>query len=282
MTEFLNVSVQNGQLVPLGYENIATAIDEVKFEGKNGRLTVSDVRLVWYKVEKKRGGGLFGGFAKALAVGVAGSVAAGAARRHGGFAGRALSRGIRHATHATATAIVVDSLSSNDMIARGQGGDAESLAIPLMVIDNIDSPQKKLVITLTSGENIEFEGKKPQMFAVIEAQIEAAKTKNKCPFCGTNVPSGETHCPHCAAPVRSGASGPPTPSTPVAGPTIMPGGMPAIPQVQCPHCKNTVPISERCNQCGKPLIVHCSKCDTDYPLFMFQGNFCPKCGNKIR
>ncbi len=203
MTEFLNVSVQNGQLVPLGHEKVGTTIDEVKFEGTTGRLALSDIRLVWYKLEKPKRGGLFGGFAKALAVGVAGSVAADAARRHGGFVGGALSRGIRHATHATATAIVIDTLSSNDMVARGKGGVAESLAIPLMVIDNIDSPKKKLVITLSSGEDIEFESKKPQMFAVVEAQIEAAKTKNKCPFCGTHVPSGDTHCPHCAAPVKS-------------------------------------------------------------------------------
>lgn len=203
MTDFLNVSVQDGKLVPLGHENVQTTIDDVKFEGNTGRLAVSDIRIVWFKLEKPKGGGLFGGFAKALAVGVAGSVAADAARRHGGFAGRALSRGIRHATHATATAIVVDTLSSNDMIARGQRGVAESLAVPLMVIDNIDSPKKKLVITLTSGEDIEFESKKPMMFAVVEAQIEAAKTKNKCPFCGTQIPSGDTHCPHCAAPIKS-------------------------------------------------------------------------------
>jgi len=59
MTEFLNVSVQNGQLVPLGHEKIATAIDDVKFEGNSGRLTVSDIRIVWYKLEKPKGGGLF-------------------------------------------------------------------------------------------------------------------------------------------------------------------------------------------------------------------------------
>ncbi|MFX1565375.1 MAG: hypothetical protein ACFFCH_05240 [Promethearchaeota archaeon] len=282
MTEFLNVAVQNGQLVPLGYEKIATTIDDVKFEGNTGHLAVSDIRIVWYKLEKQKGGGLFGGFAKAFAVGVAGSVAAGAARRHGGFAGRAIGRGIRTATHATATAIVLDTISTNQMVARGKGGVAESLAVPLMVIDNIDSPQNKLVITLTSGEDIQFESKKPQMFAVIEAQIEAAKVKNKCPFCGTSIPTGETHCPHCAAPVTSSASTSPPPASQVTGPAMMPGSMPPIPQVQCPHCNKTVPISERCNQCGKELIVHCSKCDSEYPLFMFQGNFCPKCGNKIR
>jgi len=281
MTEFLNVSVQNGQLVPLGYENVETTVDEVKFEGNNGRLSVSDVRLIWYKIEKPKGGGLFGGFAKALAVGVAGSVAADAARRHGGIVGGALGRGIQHATHATATAIVIDTLSTNQMIARGDGGIAESLAIPLMTIDNIDSPGNKLVITLSSGENIEFECKKSQMFAVVEAQIESAKSKNKCPFCGTHVPSGQTHCPHCAAPVKSGPLAAPPSTPPMAGPTMMPGGMPSIPKVQCPHCKNTVPISERCTQCGKPLIAHCSKCHSEYPLFMYQGNFCPKCGNKL-
>ena len=90
MTSFLNVAVQDGQFVPLGHEKVATAIDEVKFEGENGRLVVSDVRVVWYKQEKKKGGGLFGGFAKALAVGVAGSAAAGVARRHGGIVERDL------------------------------------------------------------------------------------------------------------------------------------------------------------------------------------------------
>jgi predicted amidophosphoribosyltransferase len=280
MTDFLNVTIQNDQLVPLGFEEVATSIDEVKFEGKKGRLVVSDVRVVWYKQEKSKGG-LFGGFAKAFAVGVAGSVAADAARRHGGIVGRSVGRGIRHATQATATAIVVDSLQSNQMIARGKGGAAESLAIPLMTIDNIDSPKNKLVITLSSGEDIEFESKKPQMFAVVEAQIESAKTKNKCPFCGANVPSGKTHCPHCAAPVRTGSSSAPAPTAPATGPVMMPSGMPSMPQVQCPHCKATVAISEACTNCGGKLIANCPKCDAEYPLFMYQGNFCPKCGAKI-
>ncbi len=282
MAEFLNVAVQNGQLVPLGYENVSTTVEEVKFEGNNGRLAVSDVRLVWYKFEKPKGGGLFGGFAKALAVGVAGSVAADAARRHGGFVGRAVGRGIQHATQATATAIMINTMTTNQMIARGKGGIAESLAIPLMIIDNIDSPGNKLTITLSSGEDIEFESKKPQMFAIVEAHVEAAKIKNKCPFCGTHVPSGQTHCPHCAAPVQSGTPMSSAPTAPMTGPAMMPGGMPAMPQVQCPHCKNTVPISEHCSNCGKPLIAHCSKCDSEFPLFMYQGNFCPKCGNKLR
>ncbi|MFX1318164.1 MAG: zinc ribbon domain-containing protein [Promethearchaeota archaeon] len=281
MTEFLSVSVQNGQLVPLGYEKIATAIDDVQFEGNKGRLAVSDVRIVWYRREKPKGGGMLGGFAKAFAVGVAGSVAAGAARRHGGFVGRAVGRGIQHASYATATAIMINTLSTNQMVARGQGGVAESLAVPLMVIDNIDSPGKKLVITLSSGEDIEFESNKPQMFAVVEAQIESAKVKNKCPFCGTHVPSGETHCPHCGAPVRTSSSDSPPVPTPSAGPAMMPGTMPSMPQAQCPYCKSTVPISEHCSNCGKKLIVHCSKCDAELPLFMFPGKFCPNCGNKL-
>ena len=281
MTEFLNVSVQNGQLVPLGYEKIASTIDDVRFEKNTGRLVVSDVRLVWYKMEKPKGGGMFGGFAKAFAVGVAGSVAAGAAQRHGGIFGRAVGRGIRTASHATATAIMINTLSTNQMVARGQGGVAETLAVPLMIIDNIDSPGNKLVITLSSGEDIEFEAKKPQMFAVIEAHIESAKVKSKCPFCGTHVPSGKTHCPHCGAPVRTPSSDPPPISTPSAGPAFTPGTMPAMPQAQCPHCKNTVPISEHCSNCGKKLIVHCSKCDAELPLFMFPGKFCPNCGNKL-
>ncbi len=281
MTEFLSVSFQDGQFVPLGYEEVATTIDEVKFEGSNGRLVVSDVRVIWYKVEKPKGRGLLGGFAKAFAVGVAGSVAADTARRHGGIFGRAIGRGIRHATYATTSAIMFDTLASKQLVARGEDGKAESLAIPLMAIDNVDSPKNKLTITLSSGEDIEFESKKPQMFAVVEAQIETAKAKNKCPFCGTHIPSGKTHCPHCAAPVKSGPSGAPPSATPVGPQARMPSGMPSIPQVQCPHCKATVPMSEACTNCGKKLIVHCPKCDSDYPLFMYQGKFCPKCGHKI-
>ncbi len=281
MTEFLNVSVQNGQLVPLGYEKVATKIDDVKFEGNTGRLVVSDVRIVWYKVEKPKGGGLFGGLAKAFAVGVAGSVAADAVGRHGGVFGRAVGRGVRHASHVAASAIVFDTLSSNQMVARGQGGVAESLAIPLMAIDNIDSPKNKLVITLSSGEDIEFESKKPQMFAIVEAQIETAKSKNKCPFCGTHVPAGDTHCPHCSAPMKTGSAAALAPPTPISSPTMIPGGMPSMPQVQCPHCKAMVTLSEACTNCGKKLIARCSKCDSEYPLFMYQGKFCPKCGNKI-
>lgn len=280
MSEFLNVAVQNGQFVPLGYEQVATAIDEVKFEGKNGRLIVSDVRVVWHKVEKPKGGGLFGGFAKALAVGVAGSALAGAARRHGGFAGRAVGRGIQHATDATATAIMFDTLASNQLIARAPDGSAETIAIPLISIDSVSSPQDKLIITLSVGDNLIFTSDKEKMFAVAEAQIQSAKTKNKCPFCGTHVPDGTTHCPHCSAPVRSGPSTP-TPPTPAAGPAMMPGGMPSIPQVQCPHCKQTVTMSQACTNCGKKLIAQCPKCDAEYPLFMYPGKHCPQCGTKM-
>ena len=281
MTDFLNVAVQNGQFVPLGHEKVATAIDEVKFEGENGRLVVSDVRVVWYKQEKKKGGGMFGGFAKAFAVGVAGSAAAGVARRHGGILGRAVGRGIQHATDATARAIVVQSLRGNDLITRGADGSAETLAIPLITIENVDSPNAKLIITLSGGDDIEFTSKKEKMFAIVEAQIEAARAKNKCPYCSAHIPNGATHCPNCAAAVRTEAASAPTPSMPATGPTIMPGAIPSIPQVQCPHCQKQVTISEFCGQCGGKLIAHCPKCDSEYPLFMHQGKFCPKCGAKL-
>ncbi|MFX0168576.1 MAG: hypothetical protein ACFE89_04370 [Candidatus Hodarchaeota archaeon] len=280
MTDFLNVAIQNGQFVPLGHEQVATTIDEVRFEGETGRLVVSDVRVVWYKQQKKKGGGLLGGFAKAFAVGVAGSAAAGVARRHGGIIGRAVGHGIQSATDATAKAIVFDSLRGNQLVTRGADGSAESLAIPLIAIDNISSPNDKLIITLNGGDDIEFTSKKEKMFAIVEAQIETAKAKNKCPYCSAHIPNGATHCPNCAAAVRSGTASTPSPVTPATMPTT-PGVMPSMPQVQCPHCKNTVAISERCTQCGGTLIAHCPKCNAEYPLFMYQGNFCPKCGAKI-
>jgi len=289
MAFFMNVAIQDGRFVPLAHEQVATSIDDVKFEGNDGHLVVTDVRVVWYKKPKKKRGGLLGGFAKALAVGVAGAAASSALRTHGGVVGDIVGRGVETAADATATAIVFDTLASNQLIRRGPDGQAESLAIPLLAIKDITAQGKQLVVTLESGDALVFNSSKAKMLAVAAAQIKSVKQQNKCPYCGAAIPPGSTHCPNCAAPVTSAAApraptppmAPAAPMAPVApGPVMMPFPM-GIPQIQCPYCRATVTPAKVCPNCGRQLIVTCSKCETDVPLFLYPQGRCPNCGNKL-
>jgi hypothetical protein len=299
MAQVLNVGLQGEQFVPLGHEQVATRIDEVEFEKEKGHLVVSDIRVVWYKNPKSQKSGILKGILAAAAVGVAGAAIGSELRQHGGFVGAIAGRGIQTAATATATAVVFHSLNSNQLVQRGADGSAETLAIPARAIKNATVQKDLLIIMLTSGDQLIFKAKNAKMLPVASAQIQIARDANKCPYCGQQPPPGAITCPRCGASV-SGAGAPAAPAAPSAAPPSAaysgPGGaysgpapMPVAPSsfaqqmmlVQCPYCRTTVSAGRMCAKCGRPLIVACSQCRQDVPLWMYPQGYCPNCGNKL-
>jgi predicted RNA-binding Zn-ribbon protein involved in translation (DUF1610 family) len=287
MSVVLNVGTQNGQFVPLGYEHVATTINDVEFEKKDGYLVVSDIRVVWYKKPKSASGGMLKGFLKAAAVGAAGAAIGGELRSRGGFVGNIVGRGVQTATGATATAIAFDAMGRNQVVHRTPDGSAETMAIPLPTIKNATVEKDMLTITLTTGDQIVFKSSKAQMLSVAVAQIQTVKQQNNCSFCGAAIPQGSTHCPNCGAAVTVGTSrvAPAAPAGASAGPSSVSlnlGGIaPQMIQAQCPYCKQTVAVGRRCANCGKPLMVTCGKCKQEIPLWMYPQGRCPNCGERL-
>jgi len=289
MSAVLNVGTQNGQFVPLGYEHIATTIDDVQFEKSSGYLVVSDIRVVWHKKPRALSGGMLGGFLKAAAVGAAGAAIGGQLRSHGGFVGNVVGRGVQTATGATATAIAFNAMRANQLVHRAPDGSAETMAIPLPTIKNATVEKDMLIILLTTGDQIVFKSSKSKMFSVAAAQIKSAKQQSNCSFCGAAIPPGATHCPNCGAAVTVGTGGP-APAAPAGagaypGPSSVSlplGGVPPqMVQAQCPYCKQTVAVGRMCANCGKPLLVTCGKCKQEVPLWMYPQGRCPNCGEKL-
>jgi DNA-directed RNA polymerase subunit RPC12/RpoP len=287
-----NVGLQGEQFAPLNHEQVATTIDEVEFEKDKGHLVVSDIRVVWYKNPKSQKGEFLKGFLKAAAVGVVGAAVGGELRQHGGFVGGLVGRGLQTATTATATAIVFKSLTSNQLIQRGPDGSAETLAIPIRAIKNATVQKDTLVIMLAGGDQLLFKSKNAKMFSVASAQIQTARDANKCPYCGQQPAPGAITCPRCGASVSGGgAPAAPAPSAPArpGGAYTGPGGVsvtlptvtPQMMQAQCPYCRVTVAVGRMCANCGKPLMITCSQCKQDVPLWVYPQGRCPNCGNKL-
>jgi predicted amidophosphoribosyltransferase len=203
-----------------------------------------------------------------------------------------VGRGLQTATTATAAAIVFKSLTTNQLVQRGPDGSAETLAIPMRAIKGASVQKDTLVIMLTSGDQVLFKSKNAKMFTVATAQIQVARDANTCPYCGQTPPPGAITCPRCgasvsgtAAPAASPAPAQTRPGGGYAGPgavsVTLPTMTPQMMQAQCPHCRATVAVGRMCANCGKPLMVTCSQCRQDVPLWVYPGGFCPICGSKL-
>lgn len=124
---FLNVGLdQNGQFIPLNYEHIGTTLDNVKFDKDWGTLTVSDVRIVWYK-KKSAGKAILKGALAAAAVGIA-SAAAGQVigRSVGGWAGHIARSAITGAGFAVGSGMIFGAMTGNDFMNIGRDGKLDS------------------------------------------------------------------------------------------------------------------------------------------------------------
>ncbi len=297
---FLNVNLQNGNLQTLNYEHEITRVKDVKLEGEKekGMLVLTDIRLVWFKTQKKKG---FGGLLKKAAV-IGGAIAAGAILEGigdsvGGIGGRALRHAGRGIIYGGVTAGVA-SIVRDQMYNMGPDGKPESVSIPLGAINDVSKSGNKLIVTLSNMETISFEFGNKKFIDQFLFNIKSAQDEGKCPYCGYSIPPGSTTCPQCGAPAPpSVANKAPRGGAPTGGAPAMGGGggaaidlssaastifnMQNIPQIKCPHCGKATPVGEHCVHCGGALVVVCPHCDAHIPVTM-AGKYCPSCGKPLR
>jgi hypothetical protein len=197
------VSQSGSGLQTMDYERKMVLEKDVKFDGEDGSLELTDVRLVWYKAPKKQSG--FKKFG-ALAGAVAGAaLLEGAGRQIGGIGGsvlRSAGRGIGYAAVGTAVA----SWTSDSFYNKDAKGNTESIALPLMAITQASQSGSKLIVELKAGGNMQFEFKQSKVIPSILANVNTAQDQGKCPYCGTGA-GDAISCPKCGAALGgSGAS----------------------------------------------------------------------------
>jgi len=184
----------------MNYERKMVREKDVKFDGEDGSLELTDVRLVWYK--KPSGGGWkkWGAIAGAVA---GAALLEGAGRQMGGIGRhvtRSLARGITYAAVGTA----ISSWTADSYYNKDQNGNTESLALPLLAISQVTQSDNRLIVELKSGGDMQFHFKQKKVIPSIIANVSSAQTQGKCPYCGTNagnVPS----CPNCGGVIEGGA-----------------------------------------------------------------------------
>ncbi|MEM3586735.1 MAG: zinc ribbon domain-containing protein [Candidatus Jordarchaeaceae archaeon] len=255
---FLNVGFdQNGQLIPLNYEHVSNTLDNVKFVKDWGTLTVSDVRIVWYK-KKSMGKKILKGALVAAAIGAA-AIAAGAAgqaigRGAGDLSGQLIRRAITGAGAAIGTGMLLSAMTGKDFINTDKDGKLESVAIPLASVKDIISDNKGFTIILESSDTMRFEVKDTKFLPVIKATVKAKKDEGKCPYCGAVIRPGNTSCQSCGAPVRGSMASLGSVKTPSAGISQIGVQGPATQTTKCPSCGKQVPLAKFCFECGSPLM----------------------------
>jgi hypothetical protein len=177
----------------MDYERKMVLEKDVKFDGEDGSLELTDVRLVWYKAPKKQSGlKRFGALAGAVA---GAALLEGAGRQMGGIGGsllRSAGRGIGYAAVGTAIA----SWTSDSFYNKDANGNTESIALPLMAISQATQSGNKLIVDLKAGGNMQFEFKQNKVIPSVVANVNAAQDQGKCPYCGTKAGNAAT-CPNC-------------------------------------------------------------------------------------
>jgi hypothetical protein len=265
--QFLTVSYSGSGLNTMSHERKMVREKDVKFDGEDGSLEVTDVRIVWYKKPSKWGGAKkFGALAGAVA---GAALLEGAGRQMGGIGRsvtRSLARGITYAAVGTA----ISSWTAESYYNKDQNGNTESLALPLLAISQATQSGDKLIVELKSGGAMEFKFKQKRVIPSVVANVSSAQTQGKCPYCGTNagnVPS----CPNCGGVIEGGA--------PAAGAGAPTGGSMTI-QYQ-DRDGDGEPDSVTVTGAGASgggQAGFCMNCGQPYP----QGaRFCNGCGQKV-
>ncbi|MFW9918698.1 MAG: zinc ribbon domain-containing protein [Candidatus Thorarchaeota archaeon] len=240
---FLTVSYSSGGLDTLGHEKKMVHEKDVKFDGDDGSIELTDIRIVWYKKPSKMGGlkkvgALAGALAAAAAIDAVGDSV-------GGFAGRAISR-TGHRMGYMAVGAAITSWTMDSYYNKDKNGNTESLALPLVAISQAAQSGNRLVIELKSGGDMQFEFKQKKVIPSIIANITSAQNKGKCPFCGTSA-GHANKCPNCGAALEGGGG----PSGGQESVTISMGGSG---NRFCTNCGNPAPDDGRfCGKCGNPL-----------------------------
>jgi hypothetical protein len=177
----------------MDYERKMVLEKDVKFDGEDGSLELTDVRLVWYKAPKKQSGlKRFGALAGAVA---GAALLEGAGRQMGGIGGsllRSAGRGIGYAAVGTAIA----SWTSESFYNKDANGNTESIALPLLAISQATQSGNKLIVELKAGGDMQFEFKQNKVIPSVVANVNSAQDQGKCPYCGTKAGNAAT-CPNC-------------------------------------------------------------------------------------
>ncbi len=254
---------------------------DVKFDGEDGSLEVTDVRLVWYKAPKKTSGWKkFGAIAGAVA---GAALLEGAGRQMGGIGGRALrsvGRGIGYAAVGTA----VSSWTRDSYYNKDKDGNTESIALPLLAISQATQSGSKLIVELKAGGNMQFEFKQKKVIPGVVANVNTAQDQGKCPYCGAGAGNAAT-CPQCGAPLGgSGGGGGHAHASGGGGTAHIQGGPDSM----------RITYSEDTDGDGRPDSIqidysggggggggaggYCSNCGQPYPA---GAKFCNGCGHKV-
>jgi len=258
----------------MSYERKMVREKDVKFDGEDGSLELTDVRLVWYKKPSKKSGLKKWG---ALAGAVAGAaLLEGAGHRMGGIGGhvtRSLARGITYAAVGTA----ISSWTAESYYNKDQNGNTESLALPLIAISQATQSGERLVVELKSGGTMEFHFKQKKVIPSIIANVTSAQTQGKCPYCGTNagnVPS----CPNCGGVIEGGSGSAHAHEGRGSG-----AGGPGSMTIQYTDLDGDgQPDSVTVRGAGVPTgsqAGFCMNCGTPYP---HGARYCNSCGQQIR
>lgn len=274
----------------MDYEKKMVRENDVKFDGEDGSLELTDVRVVWYKAPKKQSGlKKFGALAGAIA---GAAILEGAGRQIGGIGGhaiRSVGRGIGYAAVGSAVA----SWTSDNFYNKDANGNTESIALPLMAITQATQSGNKLIVELKAGGNMQFEFKQNKVIPSVVANINVAHDAGKCPYCGSKA-GNVAECPKCGAPL--GGTGGPSRDAEVS--TSRGGGGPAHIDVRGaggPGGSMRITYSEDADGDGRPDSVqvdysgmggeggsgaggYCSNCGQPYPA---GAKFCNGCGHRV-
>lgn len=200
---FLTVAYGGSGLQTLNYEKKMVRENDVKFDGEDGSLELTDVRLVWYKAPKKQSGlKKFGALAGAIA---GAALLEGAGRQMGGIGGHALrsvGRGIGYAAVGTA----ISSWTRDSYFNKDANGNTESIALPLLAISQATQSGNRLVVELKAGGSMQFEFKQKNIIPSVVANVNTAQDRGKCPYCGAGA-GNVVSCPKCGAPLGGTGGG---------------------------------------------------------------------------
>jgi len=282
---FLMVTHGGSGLQTMDYERKMVREKDVKFDGEDGSLELTDVRLVWYKAPKKQSG--FKKFG-ALAGAVAGAaLLEGVGSQIGGIGGhaiRSVGRGIGYAAVGTA----ISSWTRDSYYNKDDKGNTESIALPLIAISNAAQSGKKLVVELKAGGNMQFEFKQDKVIPSVVANVNSAQDAGKCPYCGSSA-GNAAECPKCGAPLGgSGAGGHAASGGGGGGTTIDVRGARGAGR----GGSMRITYGEDADGDGQPDSVqvdyggegggsgggYCSNCGQQYPA---GAKFCNGCGHKV-
>ncbi|MFW9786311.1 MAG: zinc ribbon domain-containing protein [Candidatus Thorarchaeota archaeon] len=266
--QFLTVSYSGSGLDTMSHERKMVREKDVKFDGEDGSLELTDIRLVWYK-KPSRSGGLkkWGAIAGAVA---GAALLEGAGRKMGGIGRhvtRSLARGITYAAVGTA----ISSWGADSYYNRDQNGNTESLALPLLAISQATQSGDKLIVELKSGGAMEIKFKQKRVIPSIIANVSSAQQQGKCPYCGTNAGNVPT-CPNCGGVIEGGSGG---------GAGAPAGGRGSMTIQYQDIDGDGQPDSVTVTGAGGPSGTQggfCRNCGTPYP----QGSrFCNNCGHQV-